>query len=163
MNSVELLIQALPVLTFGIVVALCLLFIAFWKRLPIFIKTVLTEVGQGLSEDLGNLFEKPNVKNAFTVLANKSHVARADNALREKVSDKIVSVSPVLKKALEFLDITREEGLVLMQDPIFGPVIQGFMQQGTEGLAGLIKSFQGITTPGQNNPGNKRYHGQVMT
>lgn len=121
--SMEMLVTALFV---GVTCSLAtfgLLYLYMRKAIPNLMQDVLTDVGEELKE----IFANPTIKKAYSFMASQSHVARADNALREKVAGKIVGQSAVLGKALEYLDISPVEGLKLLNDPLLQPIIGGLL------------------------------------
>lgn len=106
---------------------------------------ILGEVGESIGEQFSEIFEKPTVKQAMSLMGKKSGESRASNALRNKAADKILDGIPSIGFILDQLDMTPTEGLQLLQDPLIGPFIKGMIQKGMQGLAG------------QNNPG----HGEM--
>jgi len=113
----------------------------FKESIPDLLQGALNDVGSQLSE----VFEKPQVKRAMTLLGKESGVVRADAALKNRVAEKALGQSIVVKKALDWFGLTALEGVELMRDPTFGPIIQGFIEKGGQGLLG-----------GFNNPGGGR-------
>jgi hypothetical protein len=112
-------------------------------------QNVLDDVGGQLQE----IFANPTIKKAYSILGNKSGEVRADKGLRNKVATKIIDQYPIVEKLLDQFDITAEEGLRLMQDPIIQPFIQGFLQNGLGGL--------GIGSDSSNTP-NKSFAGRKL-
>ena len=98
------------------------------------IQAILDDVGASISETFEGTFKNPAVKNFMSQMGKKSGDVRADKALKERVADKALGNSILIKKACEYFGITALEGLELMQDPTFGPIIQGFIQKGGQGL-----------------------------
>lgn len=113
---------------------LVLLALYIRRTLPVILEDVAVSAGEQITEGLKTTFADPNVKKAFSVLGKQSGEVRADDALRNKVADKIMEEVPSINYILEQLDLTPIEGLKLMQDPIIGPYIQGFIQKGLKGL-----------------------------
>ncbi len=107
---------------------------------------VLNDVGEQFTQ----VFQEPNVKRAFTILGKKSGESRANTALRSKAANAIIDRIPSIRMILEELDIEPIEGLELLNDPLIGPVLQGFLKIGAEGLAGLLP--QGLNIPGLTIP-----------
>lgn len=99
----------------------------------IYIKLTLPKLIQGVLNDVGNqlteTFAKPSVARAMGIIGAHGHESQSDNALREKVAEKVVSESPVIGKALEYFGISPVEGLKLMNDPLLAPLIQGFLNK----------------------------------
>lgn len=149
----EILSLALIVLNLIITLAFTVLVLRFFKRMPDLIQNVLNDVGAQLNE----IFANPTIKKAYSIMGKQSGQVRADAALQNKVANKFVENSPVIKKALEVLDITPIEGLQLLNDPFLGPMIQSFMglnqNPGNSGAP-----FGGIGIP--RNPGHNQ---RVMT
>lgn len=113
----------------------CFLLVLYVRRtLPI----ILTDVGLSVSEQIGDnikqTFADPNVSKAFSILGKKSGESRANNALREKAAEKILEGIPSIGFILDQMDLTPIEGLQLLNDPLIGPTIQGFLQKGMKGL-----------------------------
>jgi len=109
------------------------------------VEQILVDVGESISEQLTGIFKEPQVKRAMSVLGKQSGDVRASKALKNKVASKALGGNVLMKKALEYLDITPLEGMELLNDPTFGPVIQNM-------LAGFAKGGQGLSS-GFNNPG----------
>lgn len=126
MNLLELLAASL-IPTMAIVGLL----IYLKKSIPKLIQNVLDDVGGQITATL----KDPQVKHAMSIMGKKSGEVRADSALRERVADSVISQSPVIERVLEELDITPIEGLKLMNDPLFAPIINQVM--------GKLKSGQG--------------------
>ena len=100
----------------------------FWikRSIPKLMQNVLDDVGAQLSE----IFANPTIKKAYSIMGKQSGEVRADDALRDKVADKIIEASPVVGKICEWLDIEPLEGLKLINDPLLAPMIQRFIQGG---------------------------------
>lgn len=130
----------------------------FQRSLPDF-----QQVFDDFSEGLGNVFteglQNPTVKRAMGVLGKKSGEVRADAALRNRVAEKAVGSNVLLKKALEYFDVTPVEGLQLMNDPLVGPFIQRFMANLAQGGQGLLKGLGRSGFGGDNNSGAPRGRG----
>lgn len=134
-----------------------IIFLYIFKRgIPILIQDGLNTVGETLSE----LFEKPVVKASMSHLGKMSGDVRAAKALKKRVAETVVSKNLLLKKGLEYLDISYEEGLELMADPTLGPVIRNVMASLQDGASGLLGGLggggqgQGQRRPQRNN-GNR--------
>jgi len=143
------LLTSLSLLNACLLGALIIFLLKFKASIPVLIQEVLNDVGGQFSE----IFEKPQVKRAMTVLGKQSGDVRASAALKNKVATKALGQNVLLKKALEYLDITPMEGLELMGDPTVGPVIRnlmaGFAKGGSNFLGGL-----------GNSPGSNRERGR---
>jgi hypothetical protein len=98
------------------------------------IQTVLNDMGESFREGLTNMLESPAVSRANTIIGRLGHESRADDALKDKVADKLLQSNPLIGKALEYFDLTPMEGLSLINDPTLGPLIQSFIQKAQEGL-----------------------------
>ena len=127
-----------PLFTYG------LLKIYFSRTIP----EILNDVGASIGEQFGEIFEKPTVKQAMSLMGKKSGEVRASNALRNKAADKLLEGVPSINFILDQLDLTPVEGLQLMNDPLIGPIIKGALQKGFKGLVG------------QSNPSNE-YGGKM--
>ena len=137
----ELLTTALSLLSTVLLLVMITFLYKFKRDLPD-IEQVLVDVGESVGEQLSGIFEKPMVKQSMSIMGKESGRVRSSDALKNKVAEKALGQSIVVKKALEYFDLTPLEGIELMQDPMFGPIIQGFIQKGGQGL---LKGF--------NNPG----------
>ena len=144
---------ALIVINTALLLGLIIILASFKRSLPD-IEQILVEVGGGITEDLKGVFEKPMVKRAMSTLGKQGGEARASKALKNKVAEKALGQNIILKKALEYLDITPMEGLELMGDPQIGPVIRnlmaGFQKGGSNILGGLSAAG---SNPGQKGRG----------
>jgi len=118
-----LLILSLVVPTLAILGSMIFL----WKRTPILIQQVLNDVGADISKTIQNQFLDPQVKKMYSEMGKKSGEVRADTALRSKVATQIVDEIPSVKFLLDQFDIEPVEALKLMNDPLFAPIIQGFL------------------------------------
>ena len=127
-----MLVTSLIVLNTALLLGMIILLATFKRGLPDLLQGALNDVGGQLSE----IFEKPQVQRAMSVLGTKSGEVRADKALKNRVADKALGQSVIVKKALDYFGLSALEGLELMQDPTFGPMIQGFIQKGGQGLLG---------------------------
>lgn len=121
------------------------------------IQEILNDVGAGISETFEETFKNPAVKNFMSGMGKKSGEVRADAALRNKVAEKALGSNVLLKKALDWLDITPIEGMQLLNDPTFGPVIRnavaGFAKGGQGLLGGLGGGFGGGSGQGSGKVG----------
>lgn len=95
---------------------------------------ILFDVGESIGEHFSEIFEKPTVKQAMSVMGKKSGEVRADAALRNKAADKLLEGYPSIGFILDQLDLTPVEGLQLLRDPLIGPTIQGMIQKGINKL-----------------------------
>ena len=138
----ELLLTALNLLSTALLLVMITFLYKFKRDLPD-IEQVLVDVGESIGEQLTGIFKDPMVKQSMSVMGKKSGDVRADKALKNRVADKALGQSVIVKKALDYFGLSALEGLELMQDPTFGPIIQGFIQKGGQGL---LKGF--------NSPGN---------
>ena len=121
------------------------------------IQEILDDVGASISESMTGMsktvtesFKNPAVKNFMSQMGSKSGEARASKALKNRVAEKALGQNILLKKALEYLDITPMEGIELMGDPTVGPVIRNLMAGFSKGGQGLLQGF--------NNPGGRSPH-----
>ena len=144
-----MLVTALIILNTMLLLTLITFMLKFKASLPD-IEQVLVDVGGSISEQLKEVFANPQVSRAMSILGKKSGDVRASKALKNKVAEKALGQNVLMKKALEYLDITPLEGLELMGDPTFGPVVRnlmaGFQKGSSKFLGGLGNS------PG-SNPG----------
>lgn len=115
------------------------------------IQEILNDVGAGISETFEGTFKNPAVKNFMSQMGKKSGDVRADKAVRNRVAEKALGQSVIVKKALDYFGLSALEGLELMQDPTFGPIIQGFISKGGQGL---LKGFNNNGAPGPTSRGN---------
>jgi hypothetical protein len=145
------LVTALIILNTLLLGALIVFLLKFKASIPD-IQQVLDDVGASISEQLTQIFEKPSVSRAMSVLGSKSGDARASKALKAKVAEKALGSNVLVKKALEYLDITPVEGLELMNDPTIGPIIQNAL---AGGLGGFTKGFGRGNSGRGPNPRNK--------
>lgn len=124
-----------------VLLVLMIMFLYKFKRSIPDIQQVLDDVGSSIGEQLTSIFEKPVVKASMTNLSKKSGEVRADKALRNRVAEKAIGSNVLLKKALDYFDVTPIEGLQLMNDPMIGPFIQRFIANLAQGGQGLLKGF----------------------
>jgi len=85
---------------------------------------VVPNIGRAFQQGISETFAEPNVKRAMSILQSQGVESRVDNTTREKVADKVMESYPIAQKALEYFNITPIEGLKLMNDPMFAPIIQ---------------------------------------
>ena len=95
---------------------------------------ILIDVGESIGEQFGEIFEKPTVKQAMSLMGKKSGQVRADTALRNKAADKLLEGVPSVGFILDQLDLTPVEGLQLLNDPLIGPFIKGAIQNVGKGF-----------------------------
>ncbi|MBA7530986.1 hypothetical protein ES705_23197 [subsurface metagenome] len=126
----------------------------FKAGLPDF-QQIFDDFGGSIGETFEGLVKDPMVSRSMSVLANKGGDVRAARALKKRVADTIVSKNVLLKKGLEYLDISSEEGLELMADQTLGPVIRNVMGSLQDGASGLLSGFGGGQRQGQRNDGNR--------
>ena len=98
------------------------------RTLPGILEDVAVGAGESITESLKATFETPNVKKAMSILGKQSGDVRADKALRNKAADAVMDMQPVIKMVLDKIGLSPLEGLQLLNDPTFGPMIQGFIQ-----------------------------------
>jgi len=139
-----------------VLTASLIVFLYIFKRgLPDF-EQVLDNLGGDISTSLQEIVTNPTVKASFSQLGKQSGDVRAAKALKKRVADTVVSKNMLLKKGLEYLDISSEEGLELMADQTLGPIIRnlmGSLQEGTSNfLGGLGGGGQGQP---RRNDGNR--------
>jgi hypothetical protein len=116
------LVTSLTVVNTLILVALCVILLKFKRSIPD-IQQVLSDVGSSISEQLKEIFSDAPVKKAMGILGKHSGEARADNALRTKAADAIMGQFPGLQMVLDQFGLSPIEGVKLMNDPLFGPLI----------------------------------------
>ena len=127
-------------------VTLLLLAIYIKRTLPNILEEVAIGAGESITSSLQELFEKPSVKHAMSILGKQSGEIRADKALQEKAAEAFINQSPAISMALEKIGITPLEGVKLFNDPLFGPMIQNF-------LGGFLNL--------SNNPGQQNQIGRM--
>jgi len=106
--------------------------LAFYLRRTI--PLILDDVAISIGEQLSGIVEKPAVKQAMSMMGNKSGEVRADKALRSKAADAILAQYPSINLVLDQLDMTPVEGLQLLNDPLIGPFIKGAISKGLQGF-----------------------------
>lgn len=113
-----------------------IVFLYIFKRsIPILLQDALNDVGAQLNE----MFKNPQVSRAMSVLGKKSGEARAATALRNKAAKAMIGQTPALGMIAKQLGFTELEAVSLMNDPMFGPLIQkgiGMAQKALSGAAG---------------------------
>ena len=125
MNVLELVLPSiLP--TLSIVGAI----IYLRRYIPSLMQQAINDIGEQLTEGITANIKDPQVKRAMSIIGKKSGDVRADKALREKISNKIIEESPLIGKVLEYFDVTPYEGLKLLNDPFLAPWIQKFLASG---------------------------------
>ena len=125
----------------------------FERSAPDLIQGALNDVGEQISE----IFAKPVVKASMTNLGKQSGEVRASTALKNRVAKQVVGQNVLLKKGLEMFDLTEIEGLQLLQDPTFGPMIRGVMGKIQSGAGGLLGGNGGM---GSNPTSNFKGYGR---
>ena len=143
-----MLVTCLIVANTALLLGLIVLLATFKRGLPDLLQGALNDVAEQFNE----IFKNPAVSRAMSVLGSKSGEVRADKALKNKVAEKALGQNVLLKKALEYLDITPMEGIELMGDPTIGPVIKNLMAGFSKGGQGLLSGL------GSNNPGGNPPH-----
>lgn len=129
----------------------------FERSLPDFAQ-IFDNLGGDISETFKEIVTNPTVKASFTAMGKKSGEVRASAALKNKVADKAIGQNIVLKKALEYLDISPIEGLQLLNDPTIGPTIRGLMatfEGSAQGLLGGLGGGGMGRRPQRRNDGNQ--------
>lgn len=145
-----MLLTVLSVLNASLLGVLIILLLKFKSEIPD-IQQVLDDVGASIGEQFAGIFEKPAVTKAMSVLGKKSGEVRADKALRSKAANAILDQFPSARFILEQLDMTPEEGLQLLRDPMVGPYIQNMLSKGAQGLGGFLGSSSGRPASGPKN------------
>ena len=140
-----MLVTCLSVLNACLIGVLIIFLYKFKANVPVLLQECLNDVGDQFSE----MWEKPQVKRAMSVLGSKSGEVRASAALKNRVAEKALGQNIILKKALDYFEITPLEGLQLINDPTIGPVIRSLMSGLAKG--GLGKGFN---SPGGGGRGN---------
>ena len=126
-----------------VLTASLIMFLYIFKRsLPDF-GQVFDNLGGDISAAFSEIVSKPVVKASMSQLGSKSGDVRAARALKKRVADTVVSKNLLLKKGLEYLDISSVEGLELMADPTLGPVIRNVMASLQDGASGLLGGLGG--------------------
>lgn len=148
----SVLVTTLIVLNTILLGGLIILLATFKRGLPDLLQGALNDVG----EQLSGIFKEPQVKRAMSVLGKQSGEVRADKALKNRVADKALGQSVIVKKALDYFGLSALEGLELMQDPTFGPIIQGFIAKGGQGLLKGFNSPDNVNSPPMSRHGVPR-------
>ena len=148
----ELLITALSLSSTVMVAVLIVFLYKFNRGIPDLIQGVLNDVGGQLDE----IFKNPVVKGVMSSMGKKSGDVRANKALKNKVAEKALGGNVLLKKALEYLDITPMEGLELMGDPTVGPVIRNLMAGFQKGGSNLLSGLGGGNSPNISHGNSNR-------
>ena len=142
---------ALSLITTVMVACLIIFLYKFQRSLPDF-GQVFDNLGGDISAAFTEIVSKPVVKASMSQLGAKSGDVRAAKALKKKVADTIVSKNLLLKKGLEYLDISSEEGLELMADQTLGPVIRNVMASLQDGASGFLGGALGGGGQSQRRP-----------
>jgi len=123
------------------------------------VQAILDDVGASIGEQVGEFtesFKNPAVKNFMSQMGRKSGEVKASAALKNRVAEKALGQNVLLKKALDYLDISPIEGLELLNDPTIGPTIRGLMANFQSGAGGLLSGFGGGSqNRSQRNDGNR--------
>ena len=138
---------------------LCVFLYKFQRSLPDFTQ-IFDNLGGDISAAFSEIVSKPVVKASMSQLGAKSGDVRAAKALKKRVADTVVSKNILLKKGLEYLDISSVEGLELMADPTLGPVIRNVMGSLQDGASGLLGGLGGGQRQGQRQ-GQRNDGGRV--
>jgi len=112
--------------------------------LPNILEDVAVGAGESITESLKKTFESPNMQRAMSILGQKSGDVRADKAVRKKAADGIMDQMPVIKMVLDKIGLSPLEGLQLMNDPTFGPMIQNFIGNIGKGKGEPNRPGQGV-------------------
>ncbi|MBA7528935.1 hypothetical protein ES705_21139 [subsurface metagenome] len=151
----ELLLTALSLLSTVLLLVMITFLYKFNRDMPD-IEQILVDVGENIGEQLTGIFKDPMVKQSMSVMGKKSGEMRASTALKNKVAERALGQNVLLKKALDYLDITAIEGLELLNDPTIGPTIRGLMANFQQGAGGLLSGLGGGgQRQGQRNDGNR--------
>jgi len=138
-----------------VLTASLIMFLYIFKRsLPDFAQ-VFDNLGGDISATFKEIVTNPTVKASFSNMGKQSGDIRAAKALKKRVADTVVSKNLLLKKGLEYLDISSVEGLELMADPTLGPIINNVMANLQSGASGVLGGLGGGQRQGQRNNGNK--------
>ena len=106
----------------------------------------IDEIVDTFVEQMEEVFSKPQIKRAMSLLGKQGAEVKASGALREKVADNIMSQYPAIGLILDQFGLSPLEGLQLLNDPIIGRWIRGFL----EGQAGgILKQQGGSSKPGE--------------
>ena len=143
-----MLLTCLSVLNTFLIGVFIVILLKFKASIPDLLHDTVQAGLDTVGETFSGIFEKPQVKRAMSVLGKESGNVRADKALKTKVAEKALGQSVIVKKALDYFGLSALEGIELMQDPTFGPIIQGFIAKGGQGL---LKGFTGNGNQGQTN------------
>lgn len=133
---------ALSLVTTGLLAVLIVLLLKFKRDIPD-VQQILDDVGESIGEQLTGVFEKPQVSRAMSVLGKKSGEVRADNALRNKAAGVVMEQMPGLGMVLQQFGLTPLEGVKLLNDPIFGPLIRQGLGAAQKALGGGLSGFGG--------------------
>ena len=132
-----------------VLTASLIVFLYIFKRsLPDF-RQVFDNLGGDISATFKEIVTNPTVKASFSNMGKQSGDVRAAKALKKRVADTVVSKNILLKKGLEYLDISSVEGLELMADPTLGPVIRNVMGSLQEGTSNFLGGLGGGQNQGQ--------------
>ncbi len=135
-----------------VLTASLIMFLYIFKRgLPDF-QQIFDNFGGDISATFKEIVTNPTVKASFSNMGKQSGDVRAARALKKRVADTVVNKNVLLKKGLEYLDISSVEGLELMADPTLGPVIRNVMASLQDGASGLLGGLGG----GGRNSGQRQ-------
>lgn len=95
------------------------------EYVPNLMQNVLNDVGNQFTE----IFEKPAVKHAMSVMGKASGVSRASDAALNKFNQNIGNLIPSVQMISERMDMSPIELMSLWNDPLVGPMIKNFVGQ----------------------------------
>lgn len=124
--------------TFLIGVLIVFLYI-FKRSVRPTIQEALNTVGAQISKTFG----EPQVKRAMSVLGKQSGEVRADKALRKKAAGAVIDRMPALGMVLKQIGISPLEGVKLLNDPVFGPLIRRGLATAQGALEKVTSNFGG--------------------
>lgn len=106
------------------------------RTLPGILLDVAKGAGESITERLQETFESPNMQRAMSILGQKSGDVRATKALRNKAANAIMDQMPGINMIMSKIGISPLEGVQLMNDPLFGPMIKGMIDSFMQGEKG---------------------------
>lgn len=107
------------------------------------IPVILQQVGADIGEQFGEIFTKPAVKQAMSVLGKKSGEVRHDRAAENALAEGVLNnVAPEIRMILDKIDpnIIENYGAetVLGLAAKYAPILQRFLPGGLGGLGNLL-------------------------